>query len=54
MLAMIVVALSIAEGGRRGWQEAPWWAWIVRAVLPVIFGIATVDGIRAYRDEDPE
>jgi cytochrome bd-type quinol oxidase subunit 2 len=53
MLGLIVAALSVAGSGRRGWDEAPLWAWVVMSVLPVIFGVATADGIRAYRNEEP-
>ncbi len=52
MLGLVFTALVI-ESDRRGWQDAPLWTWLVIVVLAVIFGIATADGIRAYREEGP-
>lgn len=47
----IVTVLLMAEGGRPVWQDAPMWSWLVIPALLIILGVATADGVRAYREE---
>ena len=51
-LALLVLLMMLADGGRRGWEElVSSWLGIVIAIGLTILAVAIVDGIEAYREE---
>lgn len=51
VLALFTVAMTLAEGGKRGYDVIPFWATLIMLAVLAVLGIATKDGLDAYRED---
>lgn len=49
MAGALVTVLSIADAGRRGWEDVPWWFWALTVAAFAVVWYAIADGRKAYR-----
>ena len=50
-VGLVALLMLLADGGQRGWQDIPWWVWLLLVSAFTVLGIGTADGVRAYSEE---